>query len=131
MKIFSKIMLALIFVFLIGISVAEEIIIDNGLTQAMNDCLYLENISQNQQDLRLQKIALAVDDLEYHWKENESKMCFLVNHKNIQEIGLEISKMKVYQQENDVKEFKACLDAVKFYSQSYLHFMGANLHNVL
>ena len=124
-------MLALIFVFLIGISVAEEIIIDNGLTQAMNDCLYLENISQNQQDLRLQKIALAVDDLEYHWKENESKMCFLVNHKNIQEIGLEISKMKVYQQENDVKEFKACLDAVKFYSQSYLHFMGANLHNVL
>ena len=131
MKIFSKIMLALIFVFLIGISVAEEIIIDNGLTQAMNDCLYLENISQNQQDLRLQKIALAVDDLEYHWKENESKMCFLVNHKNIQEIGLEISKMKVYQQENDVKEFKACLDAVKFYSQSYLHFMGPNLHNVL
>ena len=131
MKIFSKIMLALIFVFLIGISVAEEIIIDNGLTQAMNDCLYLENISQNQQDLRLQKIALAVDDLEYHWKENERKMCFLVNHKNIQEIGLEISKMKVYQQENDVKEFKACLDAVKFYSQSYLHFMGANLHNVL
>ena len=131
MKIFSKIMLALIFVFLIGISVAGEIIIDNGLTQAMNDCLYLENISQNQQDLRLQKIALAVDDLEYHWKENESKMCFLVNHKNIQEIGLEISKMKVYQQENDVKEFKACLDAVKFYSQSYLHFMGANLHNVL
>lgn len=131
MKIFSKIMLALIFVFLIGISAAEEIIIDNGLTQAMNDCLYLENISQNQQDLRLQKIALAVDDLEYNWKENESKMCFLVNHKNIQEIGLEISKMKVYQQENDVKEFKACLDAVKFYSQSYLHFMGANLHNVL
>ena len=33
--------------------------------------------------------------------------------------------------ENDVKEFKTCLEVVKFYSEGYLHFMGANLHNIL
>ena len=131
MKIFSKIMLVLIFVFLIAISIIEEVVVSGSLQEAMADCLYLEEISEGREDLRTQAIALAVDDLEYHWKNNESDMCFLVNHKNIQEIGLEISKLKVYQKENDLKEFRACLDAVKFYSQSYLHFMGANLHNAL
>ena len=58
-------------------------------------------------------------------------MCYLVNHKNIQEIGLEISKLKIYQKDDDLKEFEACLNAVKFYSQGYSHFMGASFHNVL
>ena len=43
------------------------------------------------------------------------------------DIGIE----EVYQAENDVKEFRASLEAVKFYSHSYRHFMGANLHNVI
>ena len=64
-------------------------------------------------------------------QESIESMRYLVNHKNIQEIGLEISKMKVYQKENDTKEFRACLESIKLYSEGYLHFMGANLHNVL
>lgn len=131
MRIFSKVMLVIIFLFLIAISIVEEVVVTGGLCDAMTDCLYLENLTDEREDVRTLQIALAVDDLEYHWKNNESAMCYLVNHKNIQEIGLEISKLKVYQKENDLKEFRACLDSIKFYSQSYLHFMGANLHNVL
>lgn len=131
MKIFSRIMIGLIFLFLIGISVGEEIVVSRGLEKAMNDCLYIESISDELDDIRNMDIALAVSDLEYRWTNSESDMCYLVNHKNIQEIGLEISKLKVYQKENDVKEFRASLEAIKFYSQSYLHFMGASIHNVL
>lgn len=131
MKIFSKIMLALIFVFLIAISVIEDSVVSNSLKMAMDDCLYIEKISDENEDLRTMDIALAVSDLESDWKKNESNMCYLVNHKNIQEIGLEISKLKVYQKENDTKEFRASLEAIKLYSEGYLHFMGANLHNVL
>lgn len=131
MKIFSKVMLGLIFLFLIGISVAEELIVSNGLKLVMDDCLYIESISDELDDVRTMDIALAVSDLEYHWKKSESDMCYMVNHKNIQEIGLEISKLKVYQKENDPKEFRACMEAIKAYSQSYLHFMGASIHNVL
>lgn len=131
MKIFSKIMLAFIFLFLIAISVIEDCVVSSSLKMAMDDCLYLEKISDDNEDLRTMDIALAVSDLETDWKKNESNMCYLVNHKNIQEIGLEISKLKVYQKENDTKEFRASLEAIKLYSEGYLHFMGANLHNVL
>lgn len=131
MRIFSKIMLALIFVFLIVISVSEDLVVTGGLRQVMDDCLYIEKLSDELDDVRTMPISLAVGDLESNWKKNEGDMCYLVNHKNIQEIGLEISKMKVYQKENDTKEFRACLESIKLYSEGYLHFMGANLHNVL
>lgn len=131
MKIFSKIMLVFIFLFLIAISVIEDCVVSSSLKMAMDDCLYLEKISDGNEDLRTMDISLAVSDLETDWKKNESNMCYLVNHKNIQEIGLEISKLKVYQKENDTKEFRASLEAIKLYSEGYLHFMGANLHNVL
>lgn len=131
MKIFSKIMLAIIFLFLIAISVVEDAVVSSSLKMAMDDCLYIEKLSDDKDDLRTMNIALAVSDLESDWKKNESNMCYLVNHKNIQEIGLEISKLKVYQKENDTKEFRASLEAIKLYSEGYLHFMGANLHNVL
>ena len=55
----------------------------------------------------------------------------MVNHKNIQEIGQEIIKAKQYITENNVEEFKVSIELIKFYCHSYLHFMGANLHNVL
>lgn len=131
MKVFSKIMLALIFAFLIAISVIEDVVVSSSLKTAMSDCLYIEKLSDDKNDLRTMDISLAVSDLESDWKQNESNMCYLVNHKNIQEIGLEISKLKVYQKENDTKEFRASLEAIKLYSEGYLHFMGANLHNVL
>lgn len=130
MKIFSKMMLILIFLFLIFISVFEEIVTSNALSQVHNICFILEEKVEGLEDIRKSEFILIVDNMEYDWLKNESKMCYLVNHKSIQEIGAEIAKMKNYLGENDIKEFKASLEAIKFYSESYLHFMGANFHNI-
>ena len=68
MRIFSKIMLALIFVFLIVISVSEDLVVTGGLRQVMDDCLYIEKLSDELDDVRTMPIALAVGDLESNWK---------------------------------------------------------------
>ena len=130
MKWFSTVMIALMFAFLVGISVGEDFVVTNAMRDVMNDCLYIEKICEDKTDIRESLITLGVDDIESRWLKNESGMCYLVNHKNIQEIGTEIAKLKVYQAENEIGEFKACITAIKAYSQSYLHFMGASLHNV-
>lgn len=131
MKIFSKIMLVLMLLFLIFICVVEEDVSSQSLIMVQNDCLRLENLTNEKENLQTMPITLAVDTLEYNWMSNESKLCYLTNHKSIQEIGVEIAKLKVYQQKNEIKEFNASLEAIKFYSKSYLHFMGASLHNVI
>lgn len=131
MKIFSRTILFLIFGLLIFFCVLEDVVAGVALQALQNDCARVEQLSLEKDDIRDMELALAVDTLEYNWTVNESNLCYLVNHKNIQEVGVEISKLKVYQSENDVKEFRASLEAVKFYAHSYRHFMGANLHNVI
>ena len=131
MKWFSKIMLVFIFVFLISISVAEEIITSNALSNINNYCYILEESVEGLENIKTAKLVLLVDNMQYEWLQSEDKMCYLVNHKSIQEIGAELAKMKNYLCENDIKEFKASLEAIKYYAESYLNFMGANVHNIL
>lgn len=131
MKIFSRVVIFLIFLLLIFFCVLEDALSSSALQDLQNDCARIEQLSLEKDNLRDIVLTLAVDTLEYNWTANESNLCYLVNHKSIQEVGVEISKLKVYQSENDVKEFKASLEAVKFYAHSYRHFMGANLHNVI
>lgn len=131
MKTFTKMVLIFIFLFLIGISILEEVITSSSLNLIYNQCFVLEKEIDGREDIRTSKLCLMVDNMQYDWILNESKMCYLVNHKSIQEVGTELAKMKNYLGENDIKEFKASLEAIKYYSEGYLHFMGANAHNIL
>lgn len=131
MKTFPKIVLIFIFLFLVFITVYEEVLTSNSLNKINSYCFVLEEEIEGLDDIRTLKLSLLVDNMQYDWQKDEGMMCYLVNHKSIQEIGAELAKMKNYLGENDVKEFKASLEAIKFYSESYLHFMGANVHNIL
>ena len=131
MKFFHYFNFILIIILLVGICVAEDLVVSNSLKDIQSRCYQLEEIIEVRDDLKNMEIVLAVDNLEYSWLENEESMCFMVNHKNIQEIGQEIAKIKLYIASNDIDAFRVSLEEIKFYCHSYLHFMGANWHNVL
>lgn len=131
MKVFHYINFILIFLLLVGICVAEDILVSNSLAEIQKQCYKIEKLVDEKENLKNTEVILAVDNLEYMWHEDESNMCYLVNHKSIQEIGQEIARIKLYISEDNVNDFLASLDTIKFYCHSYLHFMGANMHNVL
>lgn len=126
--IINLIVIALILVF---ICTAEELTVSNSLRDIQSRCLTIERIVDDRQTLKDGDVVLAVDNLEFRWTEAESKLCYMVNHKNVQEIGQEIIKAKQYISEDNLEEFKVSIELIKFYCHSYLHFMGANIHNVL
>ena len=131
MKAFHIVNLLIIVLLLIGICVSEELVVSSSLSDIQDRCLYIEQIVEQDETLKTVDLVLAVDNLEDKWDKYESKLCFLVHHKNIQEIGLEIAKIKQYISNDDVCEFRVCVESIKMYCRGYLHFMGANLHNVL
>ena len=120
-----------IFLFLIGICIFEDVVVTTSVKIVNEDCMKIEEMVEGLKDIRTMEIVMAVENLEYAWTKNEGNMCYLVNHKSIQEIGVEISKLKGFLENNELNDFKSSLDAIKFYSHSYLHFMGASLHNIL
>lgn len=131
MKIFHYVNFTLIFLFLVAICIIENSVVNNSLMQTQDDCYKIEQQLQDVETLNTMDMSLLVDNLEYHWNKNENNLCYMVNHKSIQEIGTEISKIKMYVATNDVDALKVSIESIKYYCHSYLHFMGANVHNIL
>lgn len=130
MRKFVIVNIIIIFLFLIGICIVEDQVVTTSVRRVSEGCLAIEELVEGRDDIRTMEIVMAVENLEYQWQINEGKMCYLVNHKSIQEIGVEIAKLKGFLENNEMNDFESSLDAIKFYSHSYLHFMGASLHNI-
>ena len=131
MKIFHYLNFLFIFLLLIGICVVEDIFVSSSLHDMQTECLEIESEVKKYDDIRNMDVIMEIDNLEYKWNEKEKILCYLVHHKNIQEIGQEIAKLKIYVSSNDVDALKVSLSSIKSYCHNYLHFMGANWHNIL
>ncbi len=131
MKVLHYINFAIITVFLIAICFVEDDLVSKSLQRMQSECFEIEKLVDEKDNIKNMDIVMEVENLEYTWLRDESNMCYLVNHKSIQEIGQEISKLKLYISENDVEAFKVSLSTIRGYCHSYLHFMGANFHNIL
>lgn len=131
MKVLHYINFAIITVFLIAICFVEDDLVSKSLQRMQSECFGIEKLVDEKDNIKNMDIVMEVENLEYTWLRDESNMCYLVNHKSIQEIGQEISKLKLYISENDVEAFKVSLSTIRGYCHSYLHFMGANFHNIL
>lgn len=130
-KIFHYINFTLIFLFLVGICVMEEVIVSSSLKTAQDDVYAIERVLEEKNALHDAELINLVDNIEYRWSKNESKMCYMVNHKSIQEIGVEIARLKGCIVIDNIDDFRISLEHINFYCHSYLHFMGASIHNVL
>jgi len=116
---------------LIAICVVEDRLVVNSLDEVNRLCYEIESAVDENGGIVNNEVALLVDNLEYSWEKNESSLCFLVNHKSIEQLGVEIVKLKTYIDEEEPIEFFVSLNIIKSYVESFQHFMGASFHNIL
>lgn len=120
-----------ILVILVLVCVLEDNLVSSALYDVRNYCYQIEASVEENGGILNNDVARLVDNMEDNWFKHEWNLCYMVNHKSIQEIGVEISKIKTYMEENDKKEFMASLELIKLYEEQYHHFMGASFHNIL
>ena len=113
------------------ICVIEDRLVFSSLNAVNNYCYEIESAVDKNGGIVNCEVASLVDNMEYEWKENEKKLCFLVNHKSIEQLGVEIVRLKTYIDEEEPIEFYVSLDIVKNYVETFQHFMGASFHNIL
>ena len=128
---FQLVSILVILAILITVSVVEDSLVASSLSLVDEYCYEIEVAISENDGIKNSDVCTLVDNLEYSWFANEWKLCYVVNHKSIQEIGVEISRLKSYIEEGDEKEFRASLELIKLYREQYEHFMGASLHNIL
>lgn len=131
MRVFHILNFVFILLILIAICIFEGQIVSSSLYEVQTECFKIENKVERLGNIKNMEIVLSIDNLEYKWTEDEGKLCYLVHHKNIQEIGQEIAKLKLYIASGDKDNFMVSLSSIRSYCHGYLHFMGANWHNIL
>ena len=128
---FQLVSILILLAVLIVVCVVEDDLVSSSLSLVDDYCYEIEVAIEENDGIKNSDVCTLVDNLEYSWFANEWKLCYVVNHKSIQEIGVEISRLKSYIEEGDEKEFRASLELIKLYREQYEHFMGASLHNIL
>lgn len=128
---FKTISTIFIVVILFVICFIEDRIATNSLKIVENYCLEIEKAAKEEGTIVSGKVVSLVDNLEDSWERNESKLCFLVNHKSIENLGVEIVRLKTYIDEDEPIEFFVSLEIIKHYTEVFQHFMGASFHNIL
>ena len=121
----------IIIVLLTGVCILEQIMIDSYLGNM--EIMVYEIIDEvdDKTDVNTTEIYNLVEEAEKTWNHYESNFCFLINYKEIEEIGVEFTKMKVYILENAVTELKASLAQVLYFTDSYRQVMGISLQNII
>ncbi len=115
---------------LTAICVIEDRLVITSLEKVNDYCYEIEEVVKKNGIVN-GEVASLVDNLEYNWKENENMLCFLVNHKSIEQMAIEIVRLKTYIDEEEPIEFLVSLELIKHYVETFQHFMGANFHNIL
>ncbi len=128
---FQFISILLILGVLIAVCVLEDNLVSSALEDVRSYCYQIEEAVDVNDGILNNDVAHLLYNMEDRWFKHEYNLCYMVNHKSIQEIGVEISKMKTYMEEGDEKEFMASLELIKLYEEQYHHFMGASFHNIL
>ena len=121
----------IITILLFAIVISEQIFVDNCLNtlDAKIDTIYTTVLSQ--ENVSAENVIKLNDDIDVFWTENEKVLCLFINHNELNKVGEEIKRMKVFASQNNREDFLNELEVLKFYVQSYRHVMEINIQNLL
>ena len=121
----------IITILLFAIVISEQIFVDNCLNtlDAKIDTIYTTVLAQENVDA--ENVIKLNDDIDVFWTENEKILCLFINHNDLNKVGEEIKRMKVFASQNNKEDFLNELEVLKFYVQSYRHVMEINIQNLL
>lgn len=120
----------LISLFLIGVCITEEILVQKTLNDINKQGNELFAIVKDLDNLNTEIVLTKTRELNKFWTQYESAICFFVNHKDMHEMGNEIIKMISYAKNNIKEEYTTSLELVLYYSSTFHHIMGVSFENI-
>jgi len=122
--------ISIICIFLVGICILEEILVNTTLTDLKNKSTKMYELYKNSDSADTEELQNLTLKLKNYWDERENLLCFFINHKDMHEMGNEITRLISYSKFNLKEEFEASLLLVIYYSKEFNHIMGVSIQNI-
>ena len=120
----------IIIAFLIAICTIEQIMAQAYLKEAKKQVENLISISSQPFNEKTDELMFYTNELEKYWTEKENILCTFVNHREIEDIGIEISKLQTAIKNNEQKIYVESINLILFYIISYQHVIGINAQSI-
>ena len=116
---------------LLGICIWEQAMVDNYLNDIYNKALQIQEYVEEKETVKDDKLMQMVEEMDEAWKNYEKMFCFVINHKDIDDLSVEIARLRANIESDQAQDFKSGVNVIIHYTQSYHHIMGASLQNIL
>ena len=120
----------IIIAFLIAICTIEQIMAQAYLKEAKKQVENLISISSQPFNEKTDELMFYTNELEKYWTEKENILCTFVNHREIEDIGIEISKLQTAIKNNEQKIYVESINLILYYIISYQHVIGINAQSI-
>lgn len=122
--------ISIIILFLVAICLTEQLLYKKYFNETSKKVENLRVVAETSTDINTQEIIDLTNDLENYWTKKESVLCTFINHKDIEDIGVEINKLKSAIKENEKQIFVESINLISFFLESYEHMIGINAQNI-
>lgn len=126
----KKIAMLALLLALVGIIVWEQLSVNSYLDEIRDITDKLTIMVSGNEQINTTQVLEEVDRLEDIWNKHENILCLLANHKDMQELSVEIARMRACVSVNQFEDFKSSLSIIIYFSEAYHHFMGISLQNI-
>ena len=123
--------IGIIILFLIAICSTEQILAQTYLKETKEKATEILEIFENNETEDLKSILeTKTNELDKFWKQKENVLCSFINHTEIEEIGVEITKLKSALEENEKHVYLESLLQIHYYLYAYQHVIGINMQSL-
>lgn len=122
--------ISIIILILVGLCLTEQLLTERYFKKTRSMIGEIELFLRNGQEISSEEVIQKTDELKKYWTEKESIICTFVNHTDIEDIGVEISKLKSAISEKNKEVFVESLNLISFYLDAYQHILGINLQSI-
>lgn len=126
-KIFSVLLTTL---FLLSVVIWSQIYSESTLKETSGKIDYIVEHVANIDDINDKKTIELIDDLDKYWTKKEHILCLSINHNDLNKIGEQIKRVKIFMTSNDKENCQCELSVLAFYAQSYIHVIDTQFENL-
>lgn len=119
-------------ILLSGLVVFSEIYVNDTLNTVLTDISLLQtNLNLNDNNINTAENVKISSRINEYWQHREKIICLGYNHKDMEKIGEQATKIKTLVLQNDKMACSFELEILKYYVEGYKDIITCNFQNIL
>lgn len=108
----------------------EQVFINDSIGSLKTKCENVYNLVNTKEILNDSSTIDVINDLNTYWSDRESKLCLVINHKDMERVGEQIVKVLSLCKQNDKEQAKNEVELLKYYTDGYEHSIKLTFQNI-